>query len=742
MVRRCRRGLLRAGVPVAFLALAANTQLAHSESVYRCKGTGGAPTYQQKPCDAGSSQATVTVKDPSPAAMHRDPQPHAIKGGDLAGARVIKERDPSSIVPPPREVTTPGGQAWASPSPTASTLPRCRLPWSSLPAQLEVIAVTAYGFPLSGFPIDASGTEASQIDAVVNAPGRDVALMLSARGPAVWNLRWTPTTRIHAVWASGFERNAVSGLPREAHVLETQQLTTAANSCGSFVWYGGSPEGFAGADTLSLMAFGRPVARMVDLRSPPRPTASGSPEEARPRPSVVIGPPLAPDTPTQTSNDRPPSAHADAQGARVGASALSALVRDGTLRPARRADTQAWRNAWLAKRDLPPVRDGRSRTTARFEKPDDPMRGAYVVQRAMAFPPPAPGAMLFASFIVPEGVPMPGGTVGQATVFDMKSLSCRGQGCPTEYLGHVHGDIPRLKASCVLPWADRKAPSRVYAAMVWGRPTGMLLEDETEPASVADVFVNDPGQDVGLMLVAADRGPRIWNVRWTPGTCVVAVYARGWGANVVQGLPPSAAVLTPPSDDKACPQVDLSAYGLTRINTAVRALFGQPATLAVIGFDSYGELHLGVPWAAGATLEGGVPGLHRDILTGGVADRIQVALEDAMVRGQIRRATQGDLRDHANAWRRQRGLTDVPDDGEDQRAVVPWSYLVLGRYELPSGMSESPQHRGSRFIVPRGTPPPDGARGGVVLIDSRQELDGSPPVLKAHLEAKRTSGFR
>jgi len=57
------------------------------------------------------------------------------------------------------------------------------------------------GRPL-GFNIDDSGHSATRFDVLVNQPGKNVALALGAYEPTVWNIRWTPDTKIVGVYVA------------------------------------------------------------------------------------------------------------------------------------------------------------------------------------------------------------------------------------------------------------------------------------------------------------------------------------------------------------------------------------------------------------------------------------------------------------------------------------------------------------------------------------------------------------
>jgi hypothetical protein len=569
-----------------------------------------------------------------------------------------------------------------------------------LPAELDVYAATAGGnLRPAGFAIDESGAPARVVDAVVNAPGRKVALMLSySGGPTIWNLQWTAGTDIRAVWVSGDEgRNVVSGLPKNVPILETRRTVGATPSCPSFVWYPGS---FANADGLAAMAFARPVTRHAVLFNAVGGKAA----------SLVIGLPPTAGTVTTSSDDRPPGAYASAAGNRTGAAGLMALLGEGVLRPGLRADLTAWRRAWLAKQDAPPI-DG---DFAHGGSPDAVLSQAYVVQRALRLPAQLHGAHS-ATFIVPQGVPMPEGDLGHATLMDFGTLTCRGSACPPEVRGHAQPAPVRAlstsPSSCALPWAGRKPPSRVYSVSSPGFGTALHMPGDSQAISTSDVVINAPGEDVALIL--SSSGPRLWGLRWSAGTRIVAVYAGGSSKPRLYGLPASVPSLTV-SSDEACPLIDGSQEGLTRINAASRRAFGKPVTAAVL-YGPPGRVHIGPPLAPDAALEGAA-GNAIDSLTPKVEDPIASSLAASISRGLLRHANAAERREAIEAWPRLSG-NEAAVTQRSVKEAAPQAYVILRPFEIPRGMDVDPRYRGTQFIVPKGVPTPTGSSKGMVVVD-------------------------
>ena len=59
-----------------------------------------------------------------------------------------------------------------------------------------VFASGGYSGRTLDFQIDQSGHQATQFDVVVNSPTKPAVLMLGAYEPSIWNISWTPKTKI------------------------------------------------------------------------------------------------------------------------------------------------------------------------------------------------------------------------------------------------------------------------------------------------------------------------------------------------------------------------------------------------------------------------------------------------------------------------------------------------------------------------------------------------------------------
>jgi len=279
----------------------------------------------------------------------------------------------------------------------------CSFADAKLPQDFAIFASGAYkGRPID-FQIDQSGNQSGQIDVAVNYTARPVALILGAYDPTIWNIGWTPKTRIVAVLVSGYHRQVVAGLdPGVPTIVSTYDNQGA---CGYFYL---ARENLEQVNPMARRLFGRPADLVY-------PAAGGK---------AVVGDALPEGVSLVTSSARPPESFYDKNAPLAGQAGLDDAVKKGLLRPATAADVQAWADATAVTRDEPPVA-GQAAQPARRRTLD--MR-SYVVLKPFVYPAGLFGAHR-AIFYVPKGVPVPTGNPGHSDVYDFNTLSCRGAAC-------------------------------------------------------------------------------------------------------------------------------------------------------------------------------------------------------------------------------------------------------------------------------------------------------------------------
>ena len=289
---------------------------------------------------------------------------------------------------------------------TVDTSQTCTFSGLPLPAKYSLFAAGAYSGRKISFQIDDSGHQATQIDVAVNSPSKPVVLMLGAYEPTIWNIGWSPKTKILAVVASGYHRQVIAGLGEEVPTIISSYNNKGA--CGYFYV---SESDLERLNPFARKMFGKPVD-MVFLAK------NGV---------VTVGKPPAPGMTFVTSKDFPPESYHDKTAPLAGSAGIEDAIKKGVLRKATKADMDAWIKAVEQIRppkDIPPIA---GQGIPQTRKSPFCYGDTYVVLREFVYPSGLYETLI--CFIIPKGVPMPKGNSGHADVYDFNTLTCKGPMC-------------------------------------------------------------------------------------------------------------------------------------------------------------------------------------------------------------------------------------------------------------------------------------------------------------------------
>mgnify|MGYP003385461816 CR=1 FL=1 len=281
----------------------------------------------------------------------------------------------------------------------------CEFAELALPEKFKIFVGGAYSGRTTGFQIDQSGHEATQMDVTVHLSSEPVVLMLGAYEPTIWNVKWTADTHIVAVLVSGYHRQAIAGLAAGIPVLNASYDNQSP--CGYF--YVGEND-LNKINPISRRFFGRP-ADLVFLGK------NGI---------VSVGDAVPIGTKLVTNGSTPPESFLDKNASLAGPAGLEEAVRKGLLRKATDADADAWVNAVAASTANPdlPVIAGEGRA-----KPHRPsVFRAYVVLKEFRYPSGLWGGNS-GTFFIPKGIPNPTGNPGHSSVYDFNKFNCQGPMC-------------------------------------------------------------------------------------------------------------------------------------------------------------------------------------------------------------------------------------------------------------------------------------------------------------------------
>lgn len=297
----------------------------------------------------------------------------------------------------------------------------CEFPNLNLPGEFKVFAGGGYTGKNVDYQIDQSGHQATQMEVLVNHPATPVVLMLGAYEPTIWNISWSPSTRIVAALVSGYHRQVVAGLDPTVPILNTSYDN--GGPCGYF--YVEQNE-LGKLNPLSRRFFKRPVD-MVYL-------AKGG--------NILIGEAVPQNVNLLTSEATPPELFYDKSAPRAGLAGLEDAVNMGFLRRATEADADEWVSTKSSntpiKRDVPsiagqedykPVRPNIYFVQCEFASDglENCIRrhNAYVVLKKFIYPSGLFGEAS-STFFIPKGVPKPTGNPGHSNIYDFNDLKIQG----------------------------------------------------------------------------------------------------------------------------------------------------------------------------------------------------------------------------------------------------------------------------------------------------------------------------
>ncbi|WP_434652419.1 hypothetical protein J3P96_16460 [Pseudomonas sp. R3-56] len=264
-----------------------------------------------------------------------------------------------------------------------------------------------------------------------------------------------------------------------------------------------------------------------------------------------------------------------------------------------------------------------------------------------------------------------------------------------------------------------KAPAglTVYAAGGYsGREVPFQIDQSGHQATQFDIAVNSPDKPVALILGAYE--PTVWNIGWTQGTNIVAVYVSGYHRQAVAGLDSKIPILNSSHDNKgACGSSYVTAEANEYLNPLSRKLFGQPVTMVYPG-DPSGKISVGLPLGADARLVTSSTVSPESLRDKQAPLAGQAGIDVAVKNGSLRAATSAD----AQAW------IDAKVASSPRRDVPPVAgavatrpspsvykvYVILKAFTFPAGLYGG---NAVTFYVPKGVPLPSGQPGHSAVYD-------------------------
>lgn len=271
--------------------------------------------------------------------------------------------------------------------------------------------------------------------------------------------------------------------------------------------------------------------------------------------------------------------------------------------------------------------------------------------------------------------------------------------------------------TCAFP--NLKLPKNfvIFASGAYsGRELDFQIDQSGHEATQFDIAVNNTDNPVVLILGAYE--PSIWNIGWSKGTKIVAVFATGNHKQVVAGLNKETPVLISTSDNKGpCDYFYLSESSLQKLNPTARMLFGRPVDMVYPVKN--GRAVIGQPLAPGARLLTASDNTPESYYDKSAPKAGPAGLQEAVEKGFLRKATRTDAEAWANALANSKPAPDIPPmaGGAKARPPVPSfhaGYVVLKPFTFPAGLYGG---NSATFFIPKGVPRPQGKPGHSDIYD-------------------------
>ncbi|MGL1921095.1 MAG: EF-hand domain-containing protein [Hyphomicrobiales bacterium] len=245
----------------------------------------------------------------------------------------------------------------------------------------------------------------TQVDIVVNEPGKSVALLLAAHNGVIWSINRTEGTKIHSVVVSGLKKQVIVGIDAETPVLIHTKYDEV--NCN---WFSIYAKGRVKPNTIAMAYFGKPVSKIFKINK---------------RGYTIMGSQDYNANNLLSSDFSTPEKFTATLIPLSGKAGIETGIKDGFLKLANEDDIRVWEEKF-----------GRKRKTVMFTRTDENGKltlhkgvlSMYVVLKNYAIPTGLYGANAV-KFLVPKGVNMPLGNGGHSAIFNFNDLTCSGSLC-------------------------------------------------------------------------------------------------------------------------------------------------------------------------------------------------------------------------------------------------------------------------------------------------------------------------
>lgn len=303
------------------------------------------------------------------------------------------------------------------------------------PPNLIVYAGGAHSGHKTDLQIDQSGHQTTRFDVAVNSPDAPVALLLGAYEPSIWNIKWTEETKISAVYASGYHRQVVTGLPRSVPVITSSARETPKCRGNQYI----SPKKLGQINPLSKSLFEKKASLVTFAKQ------------------GKLGFGQAFNTQTQffTNSESTIEDFIDPSMPLAGKPGLEKLLSEGYLRKTNEQDSNKW--AQLTAKYLKEGLSSKSGKDLESKYKPKYFTSGYVILKKITIPAGLFGAYR-TTFFLESGVPFPEGSLGHSNLYDFNTMKCHGTICEHNAVksSNIHtSKVININKKLVLGFFDR-----------------------------------------------------------------------------------------------------------------------------------------------------------------------------------------------------------------------------------------------------------------------------------------------
>ncbi len=255
-----------------------------------------------------------------------------------------------------------------------------------------------------------------------------------------------------------------------------------------------------------------------------------------------------------------------------------------------------------------------------------------------------------------------------------------------------------------------------------GKRTNLQIDESGHQARKFDIIVNSPKKPVALILASYE--PSIWNIKWTKGTRIEAVYVSGYYRQIVLGIPNKTPLINNTYKNKSqCGYFYISEKTARSINSISRRIFGRNVGLIYISKRD-GKVQFGGKLLPNTKLYDS-----KDRILSKYIDKTkplagQAGLRDLEKKGFLRAYTKKDLLKWANLqekiYKKSHNNQSLPKivNGNIKKSFTPsfvlHGYTILKKITIPKGLYGADA---ATFFLPKRVPFPKGNLGHSTLYD-------------------------